>query len=188
MTMTRMTSPNVTLNVSFALLFEVNPSKSGKSSSSLALPPLRSPQPSHSCKLRTNSSLMALLLQISLRCLAPSPGGWSHELLTWLWHSPNNREPLTRWLHYVTDPHTDAELLTSLAHCQVVLLNKAGGGSVRPILLVSFSLEEPCQRYIGKSCPAPPQSAYSTLPVWPPDPRNFTWHSPRTRSATPHTW
>ena len=64
---------------------------------------------------------------------ARDPGGWSHELLIWLWHNPNNRDELVKWVHFIASPTLDAELGITLAHAQVVLLNKPGRTSVRPI-------------------------------------------------------
>ena len=69
---------------------------------------------------------------------ARDPGGWSHELLIWLWHNPNNRDEVVKWIHHLVSPAADADLVTTLAHAQVVLLNKPGRTSVRPILLVNI--------------------------------------------------
>ena len=69
---------------------------------------------------------------------ARDPGGWSHELLIWLWHNPNNRDELVKWVHFIASPTLDTDLGITLAHAQVVLLNKPGRTSVRPILLVNI--------------------------------------------------
>ena len=98
----------------------------------LALPPV------HGMFWKPAADRIAQAVLKLRRNRARDPGGWSHELLIWLWHNPNNRDEIVKWIHYLAHPATDVDLGTTLAHAQVVLLNKPGRTSVRPILLVNI--------------------------------------------------
>ena len=57
--------------------------------------------PTHGVHWQPATDRIAPVILKLRRNRARDPGGWSHELLIWLWHNPNNREEIVKWIHHM---------------------------------------------------------------------------------------